>query len=505
MDEITVDDAFRRIGQFGRIQKLYFVIIGTVSFITALHAFSTTFVDFTPSWSCLENGKGGDDTSTNWCPRLNDGSVHCAVQYGKDSPKTTVTEWQLICDKSHWARLPQSLYFAGTALSSLTMGGFGDKHGRKLLTMLCIGLSVLFSGLSAVAVNVYMYIAMRFCLGFAIQGIILGFVVWIFEVLGPDKRSQLQAMTTFFLVVGGMLLPGMSLLLPNWRHFLIVSAIISVLPLIFSSFIPESPSWLLVTGHKEEAKLVLHKIAKGNRTILPEEVELKTSEDKPQDRKGFFALFSFPEIARRSIIQSVCWFVLCSTFYGVTYALGDSLGGNRYVNFFFGVSVEAPAVFLSLFIADRYGRCSGMSGLLIGSGICLVGSILGSASLKAAFPDLSTLIRVSLAILGRLCNSAAFTIAYFYAAELFPTEVRNVGLGVVSVGSRLGGIVSPFVLYVENIGIPIFLMGVLSVCAGVLSLRLPETKGQPTPETLEELRSRSAVEQSYHESRVIVS
>ena len=74
------------------------------------------------------------------------------------------------------------------------------------------------------------------------------------------------------------------------------------------SFIPESPSWLLVTGRKEEAKLVLHKIAKGNRTILPEEVELKTSEDKPQDRKGFFALFSFPEIARRSIIQSVCWY-----------------------------------------------------------------------------------------------------------------------------------------------------------------------------------------------------
>ena len=48
-----------------------------------------------------------------------------------------------------------------------------------------------------------------------------------------------------------------------------------------------------------------------------------------------------------------CRFVLCSTFYGVTFALGDSLGGNRYVNFFFGVSVEAPAVFLSLFIADR--------------------------------------------------------------------------------------------------------------------------------------------------------
>ena len=62
-----------------------------------------------------------------------------------------------------------------------------------------------------------------------------------------------------------------------------------------------------------------------------------------------------------------------------------------------------------------------------------------------------------------------------------------------------------YLQYVENIGVPIVILGVLSVCAGVLSLRLPETKGQPTPETLEELRSRSAVEQSYHESRVIVS
>ena len=45
-----------------------------------------------------------------------------------------------------------------------------------------------------------------------------------------------------------------------------------------------------------------------------------------------------------------------------------------------------------------------------------------------------------------------------------------------------------FIQYVNNVGIPIVLMGVLSVCAGVLTLRLPETKGKPTPETLEELR-----------------
>ena len=63
-----------------------------------------------------------------------------------------------------------------------------------------------------------------------------------------------------------------------------------------------------MTGHKEDAKLVLHKIAKGNCTILPEGIELVIPENTPQDRKGFLALFSFPEIARRSIIQFMCWY-----------------------------------------------------------------------------------------------------------------------------------------------------------------------------------------------------
>jgi MFS family permease len=501
MTEISVDDVFRKIGQFGRRQKIYFFIIGLVSVFAGLHVFATTFVDYTPGWNCGEGATSKDNVKT--CASVEEG--HCTVQYDKDSPETTVTEWQLLCDQSHWARLPQSMYFAGTTLSSLTMGGFGDKHGRRLLTLLCIGLSVLFSGLSTVALNVYVYTAARFCLGFSAQGMILGLVVWIFEITGPDRRSSLQALTSIFFVVGGMLLPGLSLMFPNWRYLLLVITVANVLPLLLSSFIPESPTWLLVTGQKQKAKLVLAKIAKGNNVALPEDFELRVPEVKQQESKGFFALFSFTEIARRSVIQFVCWFVICCTYYGVTFALGDSLGGNRYVGFLFGVFVEAPAVVLSLFIADRYGRCLGMSGLGIASGICLIGSIVGSASLKAAFPDLSTLIRVSLAVLGRLCNSAAFAIAYFYATELFPTEVRNVGLGLVSVGARLGGMVSPFILYVENIGVPIVILGVLSVCAGVLSLRLPETKGQPTPETLEELRSRSAVEQSYHESRVIVS
>jgi len=84
----------------------------------------------------------------------------------------------------------------------------------------------------------------------------------------------------------------------------------------------------------------------------------------------------------------------------------------------------------------------------------------------------------------------------------------------VSVASRLGGALSPFVLvsrivviakfkalfilligciFLQSAGnqaIPICLMGLLSVFAGFCALKLPETKDSPTPDTLEELRAK---------------
>ena len=50
------------------------------------------------------------------------------------------------------------------------------------------------------------------------------------------------------------------------------------------------------------------------------------------------------------------------------------------------------------------------------------------------------------AFFGKFAVSAAFCVMYLYTAELYPTQVRNIGLGLCSVGARLGGILSPIVL-----------------------------------------------------------
>ena len=129
------------------------------------------------------------------------------------------------------------MYFAGTTIGSMILGSVGDKYGRRSLTLWCTGLSILFAGLSSIAINVYMYSMMRFCVGFCAQGMILGLVVWIFEITGPDRRSSLQALNTSFFVVGGMLLPGISLLFPNWRHLLMIFTLVGLVPLLSSRYV----------------------------------------------------------------------------------------------------------------------------------------------------------------------------------------------------------------------------------------------------------------------------
>ena len=55
------------------------------------------------------------------------------------------------------------------------------------------------------------------------------------------------------------------------------------------------------------------------------------------------------------------------------------------------------------------------------------------------------IIRVTLAMLGKFAITSSFRVIYLCAAEIFPTTLRQIGVGSCSVGARIGSVIAPFV------------------------------------------------------------
>ena len=81
----------------------------------------------------------------------------------------------------------------------------------------------------------------------------------------------------------------------------------------------------------------------------------------------------------------------------------------------------------------------------------------------------------------------AFYFYYLQSIELFPTCVRNSGLGFIGTMAGILGLAGPHITGLGSIDerIPIGAMGLINLVAAIASSFLPETVGCDLPETLE--------------------
>ncbi|NWQ95282.1 S22AD protein, partial [Burhinus bistriatus] len=84
-----------------------------------------------------------------------------------------------------------------------------------------------------------------------------------------------------------------------------------------------------------------------------------------------------------------------------------------------------------------------------------------------------------LAIIGKFMATASFSTSYVYSAELFPTVIRQTGVGLCSMLARVAGIVAPLIRLLSQYhrAIPMAIFGSAPVVVGLLCILLPETRG----------------------------
>ncbi|XP_050712759.1 organic cation transporter protein-like isoform X2 [Eriocheir sinensis] len=173
------------------------------------------------------------------------------------------------------------------------------------------------------------------------------------------------------------------------------------------------------------------------------------------------------------------WFVNSGVYYGLSLSTGN-LGGNPYLNFMISGAVEVPALAIATLLLNRIGRRIPLSAFLGLGGLSLLSTMF--------IPENMNWLLISLAMGGKLCITASYAIIYTLSAEVFPTVVRNVGLGSSSMIARIGGALAPFVNMLSDFWtpLPLLIFGILSFMASLLTLLLPETLGCRLPETLED-------------------
>lgn len=104
-------------------------------------------------------------------------------------------------------------------------------------------------------------------------------------------------------------------------------------------------------------------------------------------------------------------------------------------------------------------------------------------------PDHPYWIKPALASLGISCSMISFSTVYIYAGEIFPTVVRNIGLGSSSTFARVGSMIAPFIanLSSDHSWVPPNIFGASMLVGALLCYMLPETLNCKLPESIEDV------------------
>ncbi|NXN11004.1 S22FL protein, partial [Indicator maculatus] len=393
--------------------------------------------------------------------------------------------WYLIEKDAYKVSLASSLFFAGLLIGNITFGPLSDKLGRKPVYISGLFFNVVFGYVTALAPNYDIFAVSRFFVGIVNGGMALVSFVLSQEYVGKPFWSFTGSLTNLTFAVGIAVYALLGYCVREWRYLAFVSNSPGVIFFLLSFMLPESPRWLYSQGKMAEAEDVLQYIALGNGK---ERLNLKLKPSAGTMRKddsapSILALVKHPVLRWRTLILMYIWYVCSFVYYGLTLNAGE-LRGNLYLNVALSGLVEVPAFPLCMFFVEKSwsGRRKTMTCFLIVAGFSCIFTMVNTGLLLS--PTL-------LAFCGKMLVSAAFNIAYIYTSELYPTVLRNAGLGVCSMSCRFGGILAPFVPSMKSLNpsVPFVVFGISGLSAGFLTLLLPETLNKPVAENIEDLQS----------------
>jgi MFS family permease len=350
-----------------------------------------------------------------------------------------------------------TFYLIGAVLGALVFGYATDRLGRKKLFFITVAVYLIATGLTAFSWSFASYAFFRALTGAGIGGEYAAINSAIDELIPARVRGRVDLIINGSYWIGAALGSTATIFLLDphrlpiwlgWRFAFGIGAILGLVVIFFRRWIPESPRWLMIHGHENEAERIVDEVErKVLGTTLPRE-------DAPPTRIRTRTHTPWHEIWNAIVHEhrrrSVLGFVLMLTqafFYNAiffTYGLvlmrfynvpANNVGG--YLLPFALGNVLGPLLLGHLF--DTIGRKPMISATYIISGVLLAftGWLFHAGLLTAQTQTLAWSVIFFVA-------SAAASSAYLTVSEIFPLEIRALAIAIFyAIGTFAGGVGAP--------------------------------------------------------------
>lgn len=390
-------------------------------------------------------------------------------------------------------------------LGALLSGYILDKFGRKY-TLVFINITAIISwGILATASKTdptllyYQLLIGRFIIGITTGLSSSPAAVYSAEIASPKLRGRLMLLTSMAIAMGILLIYSLGYFISeNWRLTSLICCVIAIFCMIVLFPLPETPSWLIMKGRHEEARLSLQ-LFRGfsaadmvQQSKLNKEIEQMTEQiNKKREgtNESFIHQLKYPEVYKPLAIM-IGFFafqqfsgIFVVVVYAAKFCHESGVTMDVFLcTVFIGLSRVLATVIVGV-ILDYLGRKPPTYFSGFGMAFCMFGLAINSwmkwtTSWLAVF---FILTHISVSTIGFL------TMPFTMIGELYPLKVRGLAAGltvcVVYTMSFFTIKLYPTMVTVFGNEMVLIFYGIVSLVGIVyVWIFVPETKGKTLQE-----------------------
>ncbi|XP_078518462.1 solute carrier family 22 member 6-A-like [Lissotriton helveticus] len=365
------------------------------------------------------------------------------------------------------------------------------RFGRRIVLLWCLlQIGAMGSG-TAFAPDFITYCVFKFLTGMAISGFIINDISLGLEWTPTKYRPIVSLITGCSATLGQLFLAGAAYSIREWHWLQIAVSLPCICFFLWIWWVPESVRWLAMNNKPEGALRNLKRLAKLNRKAVVNDITLENLKSEIQkemlgtssSKATPFDLFRTPAMRRITCCLTLVWFSSSFAFFALAMDLQRFSVDIYLVQVIFGV-VELSLRGFGFISMSYLGRRFTQAGTLILAGLLVLSSL--------AVPKEMAMVQISLTALGKGLLGTSIVCAYLYTAELYPTTLRQTGVGFTNMMMRLGAVIAPLVLMVKDYVsiLPGVIFGVVPILFGLSVFLLPETKNTCLPDSVAQVEKR---------------